>query len=75
VDYLPYMFLSFGTSYLKPLDFLGIKMVVHTNMHNMATIPQGRNVTNVINIHASHLYSQNVKFFCKKCMCMFHLAL
>jgi hypothetical protein len=57
MDYPPNMFLSFGSSHLKPLDFLGIRMVVHTNMHNMATIPQGRNVTNIINIHASHLDS------------------
>jgi hypothetical protein len=53
----PNMFLSFGSSYLKPFDFLGIRMVVYTNVHNMETIPQGRNVTNIINTHASHLDS------------------
>jgi hypothetical protein len=57
MDYLPNMFLSFGSSYSKPLDFLGIRMVVHTNMHNMAPIPHRRNVTNIINLHASHLDS------------------
>jgi hypothetical protein len=28
------------------ISSLGIKMVMHTNMHNKAIIPQGRKVTN-----------------------------